>query len=103
MLLGTLAALLIAVSLALLAANASLALVIPGAFLAGVGVETFSVFWDTSLQQQFPPSTLSRVISYDLLGSFALTPIGVAIVGPLGAAVWRLFARESWSRHPRRS
>jgi MFS family permease len=87
MFLGTLAVLLLALPLALLAAAASLPLIILGALFAGAGIETFSVLWDTSLQQHIPPEKLSRVTSYDFLGSFALTPVGVAIVGPLASVV----------------
>ena len=87
MFLGTLAVLLFALPLALLAAAASLPLIIVGALFAGAGIETFSVLWDTSLQQHIPPEKLSRVTSYDFLGSFALTPVGVAIVGPLASVV----------------
>jgi MFS family permease len=56
-------------------------------FVSGVGIETFSVLWDTTMQQEIPPAKLSRVYSYDALGSFVLIPIGVAVVGPLAEVV----------------
>jgi hypothetical protein len=52
------------------------------AVLSGIGVETFSVLWETTFQQEIPEEKLSRVSSYDALGSFALIPLGLAIVGP---------------------
>jgi hypothetical protein len=35
------------------------------------------------MQQEIPPAALSRVSSYDALGSFALAPVGTAVAGPL--------------------
>jgi hypothetical protein len=53
------------------------------AFAAGLGIETFGVLWDTTMQQEIPLDRLSRVYSYDALGSFALIPLGLAIAGPV--------------------
>jgi hypothetical protein len=53
------------------------------AFAAGLGIETFGVLWDTTMQQEIPHDRLSRVYSYDALGSFALIPLGLAVAGPL--------------------
>ena len=57
------------------------------AFLAGIGLEFFGVYWDTALQQHVPQEALSRVSSYDALGSFVAIPIGLSIVGPVSAAI----------------
>jgi predicted MFS family arabinose efflux permease len=57
------------------------------AFAAGVGLELFGVYWDTALQQHVPQEALSRVSSYDALGSFVAIPIGLSIVGPVSAAI----------------
>ncbi len=57
------------------------------AFVAGVGNETFGVLWDTSMQQEIPQDRLSRVYSYDALGSFALIPVGLAVAGPIAEAI----------------
>ncbi|HEX3687675.1 MAG TPA: MFS transporter [Gaiellaceae bacterium] len=57
------------------------------AFAAGLGIETFGVLWDTTMQQEIPQDRLSRVYSYDALGSFALIPLGLAAAGPLAEAV----------------
>ena len=53
------------------------------AFFAGVGLEVFGVNWITALQQHIPTRVLSRVNSYDALGSFVFIPLGLVIAGPL--------------------
>ena len=58
------------------------ALIVLG-FFAGIGNETFGVLWDTAMQQEIPQEKLSRVSSYDALGSFALIPLGLAAAGPI--------------------
>ena len=55
--------------------------------LAGIGTETFGVLWDTTMQQEIRQDRLSRVYSYDALGSFALIPLGLAAAGPIAEAV----------------
>lgn len=87
LLVATLAVLTMAPLLALLGLAAPLALIIPSAFVAGVGLELYGVFWDTTLQEHIPDEKLSRVSSYDVLGSFALIPVGVAIMGPISHAI----------------
>jgi MFS family permease len=58
-----------------------------GALCGGIGMEIFGVFWDLSLQQHVPGDRLSRVSSYDALGSFVAIPVGQVLAGPLAAAV----------------
>ncbi|HEX6679082.1 MAG TPA: MFS transporter [Gaiellaceae bacterium] len=55
------------------------------AFVAGLGLEVFGVNWITALQQHVPRQVLSRVSSYDALGSFVFIPLGLVIAGPLAA------------------
>ena len=69
--------------LALLGMAAPLPLIIVAALVAGVGLELYGVFWETTLQEHIPEEKLSRVSSYDVLGSFALIPVGVAFMGPI--------------------
>lgn len=69
-----------------LAWKPSLWLLLPLVFIAGIGIECFTILWDLSLQRNFPPELLSRVSSYDVLGSFAFIPMGQLIAGPL--SVW---------------
>jgi len=87
LLVATLAVLTMAPLLALLGLAAPLLVILPAAFIAGVGLELYGVFWDTTLQQHIPDEKLSRVSSYDVLGSFALIPVGVAIMGPISGAI----------------
>lgn len=87
LLVATLAVLTMAPLLALLGIAAPLMLILPAALLAGVGLELYGVFWDTTLQQHIPDEKLSRVSSYDVLGSFALIPVGVAVMGPISGAI----------------
>jgi MFS family permease len=87
LLVATLAVLTMAPLLALLGLAAPLVLILPAAMIAGVGLELYGVFWDTTLQQHIPDEKLSRVSSYDVLGSFALIPIGVAVMGPISGAI----------------
>jgi predicted MFS family arabinose efflux permease len=57
------------------------------ALVAGGSLEVFTVCWATTMQQEIPPEKLSRVASYDALGSIALTPAATAIAGPAAAAI----------------
>ena len=73
--------------LGLVLAAGFLRAVAAGAALAGVGFEIFGVFWELSLQQHVPRDRLSRVSSYDALGSFVAIPVGQVLAGPLSAAI----------------
>ena len=54
-----------------------------GGFTTGL----MMVAWESSLAYHVPPGALSRVSSYDWMGSLALTPIGYALAGPLAAVL----------------
>jgi hypothetical protein len=56
------------------------------AFVAGAGVEVFSIGWSVTMQENIDESMLSRAYSYDALGSFVAIPVGQILFGPLGAA-----------------
>lgn len=58
-------------------------------FLAGAGLSPFIVWWETSLQSAVPRHLLARVVSVDWLCSLALLPAGLALTGPVTAAVGR--------------
>ncbi len=51
--------------------------------LVGFGFAMFDVSWDTALQERIPPYALSRVSSFDWMGSLALLPLGYLLAGPL--------------------
>lgn len=55
------------------------------AFVVGLGFELFGIGWETALGQHIPIDKLSRVSSYDMLGSFIAGPIGQLAVGYLAA------------------
>jgi hypothetical protein len=55
--------------------------------LAGVCIDVFEVLWDTTLQHHVPRGALARIGSYDAVGSFALGPVCLAVVGPLADTV----------------
>ncbi len=84
---ATLAILLMPVVLIAIAFPLTLPLIMVAAFVAGFGIETFGVLWDTTMQQQIPGQMLSRVYSYDMLGSIALIPVSFALVGPIAELV----------------
>jgi predicted MFS family arabinose efflux permease len=70
----------------LLADGELLALIIAFALVAGMAAALFNVFWFTALQREIPAGEISRVSSWDHLGTYALTPIGLAVVGPVAVA-----------------
>ena len=84
---GSLAVPLLALPLLALAVPTSVALIALAALLAGAGLEIFAVNWSTALQEQIPPNLLSRVAAYDALGSYALTPIGTTLAGPIALTI----------------
>jgi MFS family permease len=55
-------------------------------FVAGATEGFLEVVWLTSLQERIPEESLSRVSSYDTLGSFVFMPIGFALAGPVADA-----------------
>jgi hypothetical protein len=76
---GVLAGVPVLLALALMAPEL---VVFAAAFAAGVGFETFSVQWDTTVQHHVPAEALSRVYAYDALGSYVFNPIGQSLAGP---------------------
>jgi MFS family permease len=51
------------------------------AVLNGMSLELFSLTWTTTLQQLVPADQLGRVSSIDLMGSYALLPVGYWLAG----------------------
>lgn len=75
------------IMLALLGAGGPLFAIVVFAFISGAAGTVFNVFWFTLLQREIPEEELSRVSSWDYLGTYALQPIGLAAVGPIALAV----------------
>jgi predicted MFS family arabinose efflux permease len=57
------------------------------AVATGLAFSLFEVWWETSLARHIPPHALSRVSSYDWMGSLALMPLGFAAAGPLASVL----------------
>ena len=55
-------------------------------FVAGAGIEVFSIGWNLAMQENIDDEMLSRAYSYDALGSFVAMPVGQLLYGPLGEA-----------------
>ena len=52
----------------------------------GVGFALFDVWWNTAMAERIPPQALSRVSSYDWMGSLILLPVGFLVAGPIADA-----------------
>lgn len=83
MLFGMLVTLSIPLFMFALAAQAPLFIAAIAAFILGIGLDIFYVVWITALQRKVPRESLSRVTSYDAMGSLMFGPIGLALAGPL--------------------
>ena len=73
--------------LAALAVPVSLVAIAAVGFAAGVGFAVGEMLWVTTLQRNVPEHALSRISSFDWLGSMALNPIGYALIGPIAAVI----------------
>jgi hypothetical protein len=74
-------------SIGLFALGAPRPLLAVAFFATGLGLGLFGVLWQTALAQRIPPHALSRVSSYDWMGSLALLPFAYLAVGPIGEAL----------------
>lgn len=89
---------LFALPLAFLAAAAPVPVLAIGTYLSGIGMMLGMSVWESTLQRHIPDRWLSRVTSYDWFGSFAFSPLGLALWGPIAAAIgvgtalWLAFA-----------
>ena len=54
---------------------------------SGLSIGVAGTLWETTLQRNVPAEALSRVAAYDWMGSTALRPLGLAIVGPIATVV----------------
>jgi MFS family permease len=69
--------------IAALAKPQSLAIIAFCAFLFGITLDLWGTLWSTALQRKVPRDSLSRVSSFDAMGSLMFRPIGLAIAAPL--------------------
>ena len=76
--------------------GAPLPVAVVAAFVGGVALDILVVMWDTTMQREIPKEALSRVSSYDALGTLMLVPVGLLLAGPsvdlFGAANAMLFS-----------
>jgi predicted MFS family arabinose efflux permease len=76
----------LAVPLVVLGVYPHVWLMLPVAFVAGIGFDVFGMGWNLAMQEHVPPDMLSRAYSYDALGSYVAIPLGQLAFGPIGAA-----------------
>jgi MFS family permease len=57
-------------------------IVIGAYFLAGLSVGPWEAFWAAAVQKEVPQELQGRVFSVDHMGSTALIPLGMVLVGP---------------------
>jgi MFS family permease len=57
------------------------------ALLWGITLDLWSSLWSTAMQREIPREALSRVSSFDAMGTMLLRPVGLAMAGPLSVAI----------------
>ncbi|MFL6159301.1 MAG: MFS transporter [Marmoricola sp.] len=87
LLIGTLCLSLTACFPLAMAVSDQLWVILVGAALHGFGLEVFDQNWEISIVQNIPEDKLSRVFSFDVVGSFVARPVGLALTGPVAAVV----------------
>jgi MFS family permease len=84
-----------AITVGLVPFFASLAVPLPtpaiaaAAVLTGVTLAVSNTLLETTIAEQVPADALSRVSSYRMLGSTAMQPLGLALIGPVSAGFGR--------------
>ena len=53
------------------------------AFFWGIVLDLWASVWPTALQRSVPREALSRITSFDAMGSLLFRPLGLAIAGPI--------------------
>ncbi|RKS71294.1 putative MFS family arabinose efflux permease [Motilibacter peucedani] len=84
---GVAATLLVAPSLLVLGAAPSLPALVVAVVVGGAAIETFEIAWQTSLTQNVPEGSLSRVMAFEQFGTFAAIPVGQVLAGPVASAL----------------
>jgi Transmembrane secretion effector len=78
---------LVCAQLVALALHAPTWLIASASFFAGLGLAIHLTLWFTIFQREVPEHAQSRVSSYDSLGSFVLTPLGLVAAGLIAAGI----------------
>jgi MFS family permease len=85
--------------LALLAVAAPTLVIAAVSIPAGAAVSLYLVLWDTVLQEQVPAGALARVASFERMSIYVPAPLGLALAGPVAAAIGvdgALWAATGW-------
>ncbi|MEU6229653.1 MFS transporter [Streptomyces sp. NPDC047042] len=61
--------------------GAPLAVILIAAALSSAGLNAADTLWETTLQENVSPGLISRISSYDWMGSLAFSPLGYLLVG----------------------
>jgi MFS family permease len=56
-------------------------------FVTSITIAYGNTVWTTALQERVPRDAISRVTSFDVLGTYIVSPAGYALVGVLAAAI----------------
>ncbi len=75
-----------AVPLLLLAGTSTTAVIAAAMAVGWAALSLADTLWYTALQSHVPDRALSRVSSYDWLGSIVLNPLGFVLIGPVAGA-----------------
>lgn len=86
-------------------------LIVLAYFIAGFSVGPWEAWWSSAVQREVPPHLQGRVFSIDHMGSTALMPLGMALVGPaanyfgernllIGASIFHILMGLSVMRIP---
>ena len=86
-------------------------LIVAAYFIAGFSVGPWEAWWSSAVQREVPPHLQGRVFSIDHMGSTALMPLGMALVGPaadffgernllIGASIFHILMGLSVMRVP---
>lgn len=70
-----------------LARPMSLLVIAFSAFLWGITLDMWGAIWSTALQRMVPREALSRVSSFDALGTMLFRPVGLAVAAPLAGLI----------------
>ena len=57
------------------------------ALLWGITLDLWITIWSTAMAREVPREALSRVSSFDAMGTMLLRPVGLAIAGPMSMAI----------------
>jgi len=71
----------------LLAVLAPVGVIVAFAVPAGMSLALFAAIWQATLQSHVPSEQLSRLSSYDWMGSIALLPVGYLLAGFIGVSL----------------